>query len=530
MHERDRIAEPWGQRTPYGAGQPWPVRVDSHLEDGVDADGVDRWVQTASILHSNGDALDVAVADGRMVGVRGRAGDRVNHGRLGVKDLFGWQANASPDRLTRPLVRRDGRLVESDWDAAMGLVVARTRELLDEQGPSAIGFYTTGQLFAEEYYTLGLIAHGGLGTNHVGRQHAPVHGHRGGGPQGVVRVRRPARLVHGHRPRRRDRALRAQHGRDPERPVDARARPARRPGPAGGGLRGPARDAGRPRGHRPPRPPARHQRRADERAAARGHPRRPGRPRLRRRARGRLRRARRARRRVPARAGGRDLRRARRAHPRGGPRPRGRRAAAVDGPAGLLPVAPGDGGGGPGQQPQPDPRDARTARLRDPPDERAADRAEHPRVRRRRRPAGVSQLVQRRARRRPRPGLERRHDGDPALLAADPRHADDALRRAGVDPDDVGHRHEPGGVAPRARAHPRGALPGAAVPGGAGHLPVGDRPARRRGAARRHLGREDRHLHQRRPAPSTCPRRRSTRRDRRARTSTSCWTTPPAST
>ncbi|MEW1979503.1 nitrate reductase [Citricoccus sp. NPDC079358] len=167
MTTTDRIAEPWGTRTPYAAGEAWPVRVDTHLEEGLDPDAVDRWVQTASILHSNGDALDIAVKDGRIAGVRGRAEDRVNHGRLGVKDLYGWQANSSPDRLTRPLVRVDGELVETDWDTAMDRIVARTRELLAEQGASALGFYTTGQLFAEEYYTLGLIAHGGLGTNHV---------------------------------------------------------------------------------------------------------------------------------------------------------------------------------------------------------------------------------------------------------------------------------------------------------------------------------------------------------------------------
>ncbi len=167
MTSKDRIAEPWGTRTPYSAGQDWPVRVDTHLEEGLSPQDVDRWVQTASILHSNGDALDIAVKDERIVGVRGRAVDRVNHGRLGPKDLYGWQANASGDRLTRPLIREDGRLVETDWDTAMGRIVDRTRELLEEQGPSAIGFYTTGQLFAEEYYTLGLIAHGGLGTNHV---------------------------------------------------------------------------------------------------------------------------------------------------------------------------------------------------------------------------------------------------------------------------------------------------------------------------------------------------------------------------
>nr|WP_211239587.1 nitrate reductase [Jiangella gansuensis] len=167
MPGRDRIAEPWGARTPYGQEQTWPRRVDVHLEAGVTEDEVDRWVQSASILHSNGDAMDIAVKDGRIVGVRGRAVDRVNHGRLGPKDLFGWQANHHRDRLTAPLIRRDGELVETDWDTAMDAVAGRAKELLAERGPSSIAFYTTGQLFLEEYYTLGLLAHGGIGTNHV---------------------------------------------------------------------------------------------------------------------------------------------------------------------------------------------------------------------------------------------------------------------------------------------------------------------------------------------------------------------------
>jgi anaerobic selenocysteine-containing dehydrogenase len=165
--DRDAIAEPWGQRTPYGPGGHWPARVDTHLADGVRAEDVERWVPTASLLHSNGDAMDVAVVGGRIAGVRGRAQDRVNRGRLGPKDLFGWQANASPDRLTRPLVREGGRLVETDWDTAMGRVVAESKRLLAERGPAAIGFYTSGQLFAEEYYTLAAIGHGAIGTNHM---------------------------------------------------------------------------------------------------------------------------------------------------------------------------------------------------------------------------------------------------------------------------------------------------------------------------------------------------------------------------
>lgn len=158
----DRIVDPWGPRTPYGRGERWPVRVDEHVTDEADA-----WVPTASILHSNGDGIDVAVRDGRMVGVRGRADSRVNHGRLGPKDLFGWQANHSRDRLTTPLIRRDGELVECDWDTAMDAMVTRSRQLLDEVGPSALGLYTSGQLFLEEYYTLAVIARAGLGTNHL---------------------------------------------------------------------------------------------------------------------------------------------------------------------------------------------------------------------------------------------------------------------------------------------------------------------------------------------------------------------------
>ncbi|MEU2285785.1 nitrate reductase [Streptomyces sp. NPDC013178] len=167
VKETDRIQDPWGARTPYGPGAPWPTRADTHLASGLTEDDVDRWVPSASLLHSNGDAMDIAVRDGRIVGVRGRSGDRVNRGRLGPKDLYGWQANHSPDRLTRPLVREGGRLVETDWDTALDRIVARSRELLEEQGPGALGFYTTGQLFLEEYYTLAVLAHAGIGTNHL---------------------------------------------------------------------------------------------------------------------------------------------------------------------------------------------------------------------------------------------------------------------------------------------------------------------------------------------------------------------------
>ena len=164
----DRIADIWGERTPHSKGNVWPARVDVHLEPGVAEEDVERWVSSACLLCSNGCGCDIAVKDGRMVGVRGRATDVVNHGRMGPKGLYGSTSWASsPDRLLRPLVREHGRLVETDWDTAMGRVVEVSKRLLADRGPLSHGFYTTGQIFIEEYYTLGLIGKAGIGTPHM---------------------------------------------------------------------------------------------------------------------------------------------------------------------------------------------------------------------------------------------------------------------------------------------------------------------------------------------------------------------------
>jgi ferredoxin-nitrate reductase len=162
----DRIADIWGRRTPYPAGGFWPHRPDTLVRDTVPADDI-VWTRSACVLCSNGCGLDIGVYDGAIVGVRGRTGDRVNHGRLGPKGLYGWQANGSADRLTMPQIRRHGRLEVASWDEAMDLIVEQTRTVLAEHGPLAVGFYTSGQLFLEDYYTLAVLARGGIGTPHL---------------------------------------------------------------------------------------------------------------------------------------------------------------------------------------------------------------------------------------------------------------------------------------------------------------------------------------------------------------------------
>jgi anaerobic selenocysteine-containing dehydrogenase len=64
-------------------------------------------------------------------------------------------------------VRDGSALREASWDEAMGRVVETSKRLLAEKGPLSHGFYTSGQLFLEEYYTLGVIGKAGIGTPHM---------------------------------------------------------------------------------------------------------------------------------------------------------------------------------------------------------------------------------------------------------------------------------------------------------------------------------------------------------------------------
>ena len=81
----DRTVDVPRAAAPHARGADW-ARVDQFLEERLTATDVDAWVRSACLLCSNGCGCDIAVKDGRMVGVRGRE-DRINRGRLGPKGV-----------------------------------------------------------------------------------------------------------------------------------------------------------------------------------------------------------------------------------------------------------------------------------------------------------------------------------------------------------------------------------------------------------------------------------------------------------
>ena len=103
----------------------------------------------------------------RVTGVEPSPNNPVNRGMLCVK---GWNAHEfihSPDRLTVPLVRRQGKLVESTWDEALALVSARLKAIRSEYGSRALAFLSSAKVTNEENYLFMKMARAAFGTNNV---------------------------------------------------------------------------------------------------------------------------------------------------------------------------------------------------------------------------------------------------------------------------------------------------------------------------------------------------------------------------
>ncbi|WP_406509299.1 molybdopterin oxidoreductase family protein [Streptomyces sp. NBC_00212] len=83
--------------------------------------------------------LSLTIEGSRVTGARGDADDVFSQGFICPKGASFGEIDADPDRLTGPLVRRNGVLEEASWAEAFDLIAARLRPLVEEYGPNAVG-------------------------------------------------------------------------------------------------------------------------------------------------------------------------------------------------------------------------------------------------------------------------------------------------------------------------------------------------------------------------------------------------------
>jgi NADH-quinone oxidoreductase subunit G len=113
--------------------------------------------------------LGVRRSDTGMEIVRGDNRDKsgTNGDFLCIKGRYGFDFASSDERLTEPLIRKNGKLTLATWEEAFDLVGKKFAEIRDKDGGSAIGVIASNRTTNEESYLLSKFARTVLKTNNV---------------------------------------------------------------------------------------------------------------------------------------------------------------------------------------------------------------------------------------------------------------------------------------------------------------------------------------------------------------------------
>jgi nitrate reductase (cytochrome) len=139
-------------RTPAAVSQGGLAAVGNDME----------WHKAPCRFCGTGCHVRVGVSGGRVVAIEGDQLAEVNKGLLCVKGYHVGLALYGRDRLTQPLLRRDGKLEPISWEEAIDVFAKRVLA-----APEQFGFYGSGQWTIAEGYAAQKFMKAGLANNHI---------------------------------------------------------------------------------------------------------------------------------------------------------------------------------------------------------------------------------------------------------------------------------------------------------------------------------------------------------------------------
>ena len=110
-----------------------------------------------------GCGMYLGVRAGRVVRVRGEKENPSNRGSLCVKGRFGFEYVNHPQRLTEPLIKKNGEFVEASWEEALGLITEKFSQYKGEQFAS----FASAKCTNEENYVIQKFTRAVMGTNNI---------------------------------------------------------------------------------------------------------------------------------------------------------------------------------------------------------------------------------------------------------------------------------------------------------------------------------------------------------------------------
>ncbi|MCM8824898.1 MAG: formate dehydrogenase subunit alpha [Candidatus Omnitrophica bacterium] len=117
-----------------------------------------------------GCGIQVSVKDNSIVKINALPDGSVNKGWLCVKGKFGFEYVKSPDRLKKPLLKKEkkaGKFMEISWDEALDLIVNRFSEIRKKYGANALAGLASAKCTNEENYLFQKFFRQIIGTNNI---------------------------------------------------------------------------------------------------------------------------------------------------------------------------------------------------------------------------------------------------------------------------------------------------------------------------------------------------------------------------
>ena len=110
--------------------------------------------------------IDFRVKDGRVVDAQPAKGPS-NQGLLCVKGKFAFDFVNHKDRLTTPLIRKNGVLQPASWEEALDLICGKIRQVKAQFGPDAVAGFSCARATNEDNYLFQKFMRAAVGTNNV---------------------------------------------------------------------------------------------------------------------------------------------------------------------------------------------------------------------------------------------------------------------------------------------------------------------------------------------------------------------------
>ncbi|MGD1005327.1 MAG: formate dehydrogenase subunit alpha [Methanoregulaceae archaeon] len=122
-----------------------------------------KYVPTTCPYCGCGCGFNLVVQDKKVVGVAPWHRSPVNEGKLCPKGNYAYEFVNSPDRLTKPLIKKDGKFVEASWDEAYKLIVSKFKSYKGDE----MACLSSARVSNEENYLMQKFARAVLKTPNI---------------------------------------------------------------------------------------------------------------------------------------------------------------------------------------------------------------------------------------------------------------------------------------------------------------------------------------------------------------------------